>query len=42
MCPGETLDNMEGFDGHFYYIEMSVYRQMLKSGLSDPMYHQIG
>ena len=24
------------------YIEMSVYRKMLKSGLSDPMYHQIG
>ena len=26
---------MEGFERNFYYIEMSVYRQMLKSGLSD-------
>ena len=33
---------MEGFEGHFYYFEMSVYRKMLKSGLSDTMYHQIG
>ena len=33
---------MEGFEGHFSYIEMSVYRKMLKSGLSDPIYHQIG
>ena len=41
MCPGETLDNMEGFGGHFYYFEMSVYRKMLK-GLFDAMYHQIG
>ena len=41
-CPGETRDKMEGFEGHFYYIEMSVYRIMLKSGLSDHMYHQIG
>ena len=38
----ETLDKMEGFEGHFWYIEMSVYRKMLKSGLSDTMYHQIG
>jgi len=40
--PGETLDKMDGFDCNFYYIEMSVYWKMLKSGLSDPMYHQIG
>ena len=26
---------MDGFEGHFHYIEMAVYRQMLKSGLSD-------
>ena len=36
------LDKMEGFEDHFWYIEMSVYRQMLKSELSDTMYHQIG
>ena len=24
-----------GFEGHFYYIEIPIYRQMLKSGLSD-------
>ena len=32
---------MEGFEGHFYYIEMSVYRKMLKSGLSDILYYQM-
>jgi len=37
MCPGETRDKMEGFECHFYYFEMSIYRKMLKIGLFDAM-----
>ena len=36
-CPRGTLDKIKGFESHFENIEVPIYRQMLKSGLSDTM-----